>query len=300
MIHISFIQSVTADFGGFREVKHLLIIFSLYRFEFIKILIFTVFEMLNFVCLLTKQHLQEVLIFFNWKKSAAEAYRMLVKVYGDTAPIDKSCRKWFRRFKDGDFSNLQISLALDSQKNSKTKNSRHYSKKIRVKRKRSLQNHWGNSISPFCTIENHRNDSTRKLGALWTKTETLKGDFLLANSWFKNREKVFYIGLWLEMRSGYSTTLRRKNTTLSLVNCCHRPQHQHHDRTFMVRKSWSVSGGTKKVLFTMCCWNLTIPLWVIGIDYNWFVWAVHCRNTSKDMIKLFFFMTTLGHMSLKS
>jgi len=38
---------VTADFDGFREVKHLLIIFSLYRFEFhTKILIFTVFEML--------------------------------------------------------------------------------------------------------------------------------------------------------------------------------------------------------------------------------------------------------------
>jgi len=41
---------VIADFGGFREVKHLLIIFSLYRFEFhTKILIFTVFEMSNFV-----------------------------------------------------------------------------------------------------------------------------------------------------------------------------------------------------------------------------------------------------------
>jgi len=54
--------------------------------------------------LLTKQHLREVLIFcFNWKKSA-EAHRMLVEVYGDTAPTDKSCRKWFRRFKDGDFS----------------------------------------------------------------------------------------------------------------------------------------------------------------------------------------------------
>ena len=50
---------VTADFGGFREVKHLLIIFSLYRFEFhTKTLIFTVFEMSNFV--LTKQHLREV------------------------------------------------------------------------------------------------------------------------------------------------------------------------------------------------------------------------------------------------
>jgi len=29
---------------------------------------------------------------------------MLVEVYGDTAPTDKSCREWFRHFKDGDFS----------------------------------------------------------------------------------------------------------------------------------------------------------------------------------------------------
>jgi len=58
--------------------------------------------MSNFV--LTKQHLREVLIFcFNWKKSAAEVHRMLVEVYGDTAPTDKSCRE-FWRFKDGDFS----------------------------------------------------------------------------------------------------------------------------------------------------------------------------------------------------
>ena len=73
--------------------------------------------------------------------------------------------------------------------------------------------------------------------------------------------------------------------------------------TFMIRRSCSVSGGTKRVLFTMSCWNLAIPLWAIGIGYNWFVWAVHCEkngwNTSKDMIKLFFF-TTLGLMSLKS
>jgi len=59
--------------------------------------------MSNFV--LTKQHLREVLIFyFNWKKNATEAHRMLVEVYGDTAPTDKLCREWFRRFKDGDFS----------------------------------------------------------------------------------------------------------------------------------------------------------------------------------------------------
>ena len=38
------------------------------------------------------------------------------------------------------------------------------------------------------------------------------------------------------------------------------------------------------------------PLWVIG--YNWFDLVVHCekngRSTSKNMIKLFFFMTTFG------
>jgi len=84
---------VTADFGGFREIKHLLIKFSLYRFEFhTKTLIFIMFEMSNFM--LTKQHLREVLIFcFNWKKSAAEAYRMLVEVYGDITPTDKPYRE---------------------------------------------------------------------------------------------------------------------------------------------------------------------------------------------------------------
>jgi len=60
------------------------------------------FEISNFV--LIKQHLRKVLIFcFNWKKSAAEAHRMLVEVYGNTALTDKSCREWFRRF-NGDFS----------------------------------------------------------------------------------------------------------------------------------------------------------------------------------------------------
>jgi len=29
---------------------------------------------------------------------------MLVEVYGDTTPTHKSCREWFRRFKDGDFT----------------------------------------------------------------------------------------------------------------------------------------------------------------------------------------------------
>jgi len=106
------------------EKLNLLIIFSLYRFEFHTKMIFTVFEMSNFM--LTKQHLREVLIFcFNWKKSAAEAHRMLVpiEIYGDNVPIDKSYREWFRRFKDGDFSiEDKPRSGQRGQKNSKTKN----------------------------------------------------------------------------------------------------------------------------------------------------------------------------------
>jgi len=145
------------------------------------------------------------------------------------------------------------------------------------------------------------NDSkTRKLSAFWTETEKRwKVIFHLRTADSKTTEKRFFcIGLWLKMRSEYfTTTPRRKNTTLSPVNRCHRPQHQYHE-TFIIRRSCFVSDGTKRVLFTMSCWNLAIPLRVIGIGYNWFVWAMYCekkgRNTSKDMIKLFFFMTTLG------
>ena len=59
--------------------------------------------MSNFV--LTKQHSRKVLVFcFNWRKSAAEAHRMLVEVYDENAPTDKSLWEWFRRFMNGDFS----------------------------------------------------------------------------------------------------------------------------------------------------------------------------------------------------
>jgi len=81
------------------------------------------FEMSNFVL---TEHLREILIFcFNWKKSATESHQMLVEVYGNTAPTDKSCR--WKLSNDFDISRMEISalktsLALDSQKNSKTKN----------------------------------------------------------------------------------------------------------------------------------------------------------------------------------
>ena len=51
-----------------------------------------------------KRHLRELLIyFFNLKKSAAEAHRLLVEAYGDAALSERSCREWFQKFKNSEF-----------------------------------------------------------------------------------------------------------------------------------------------------------------------------------------------------
>ena len=51
-----------------------------------------------------KRHLRELLIyFFNLKKSAAEAHRLLVEAYDDVALSERSCREWFQKFKNGEF-----------------------------------------------------------------------------------------------------------------------------------------------------------------------------------------------------
>ena len=50
------------------------------------------------------RHLREVLIyFFNIKKSAAEAHRMLSEAYGEALMSERTCREWYQRFKNGDF-----------------------------------------------------------------------------------------------------------------------------------------------------------------------------------------------------
>ena len=48
--------------------------------------------------------MREILIyFFNLKKSAAEAHRLLVETYREAALSERSCREWFQKFKNGEF-----------------------------------------------------------------------------------------------------------------------------------------------------------------------------------------------------
>ena len=41
--------------------------------------------------------------YFNMKKSVAESDRILVEFYGEHALAERTCQKWFARFKSGDF-----------------------------------------------------------------------------------------------------------------------------------------------------------------------------------------------------
>ena len=51
-----------------------------------------------------KRHLRELLIyFFNLKKSASEALRLLVEAFGEVALSDGSCREWFQKLRNGEF-----------------------------------------------------------------------------------------------------------------------------------------------------------------------------------------------------
>ena len=50
------------------------------------------------------RHLRELSIyFFNLKKSAAEAHRLLVETYGEAALSEKSFREWFQKFRNDEF-----------------------------------------------------------------------------------------------------------------------------------------------------------------------------------------------------
>ena len=44
-----------------------------------------------------------LLHYFNMKKTTAESHRILVEVYGEHALAERTCQKWFARFKSGEF-----------------------------------------------------------------------------------------------------------------------------------------------------------------------------------------------------
>ena len=50
------------------------------------------------------RHTRMMLHYFDLKKiAAAAAVKLLVEAYGNCVPSERTCQKWFQRFKNGDY-----------------------------------------------------------------------------------------------------------------------------------------------------------------------------------------------------
>ena len=73
-----------------------------------------VFNMSKFIP--NKEYSRSALIFcFHLKKTAAESYLLLQEAYGEHAPSQNTCERWFRRFKSGDFDVIDKELGTTSK-----------------------------------------------------------------------------------------------------------------------------------------------------------------------------------------
>jgi len=77
---------------------------------------------------------------------------MLIEVYGDTAPTDKSCREWFRCFKDEDFS-VEDNPRSGQPKKFEDKELEALLEEDQSQTQEEFAELLGNSTSRFCTIE---------------------------------------------------------------------------------------------------------------------------------------------------
>ena len=81
-----------------------------------------------------KRHLRELFIyFFNLKKFAAETNRLLLETCGEAILSERSCRKWFQKFKNGEFVIEDKERSGRQKVCTKTGNLKHYWIKIRAK-----------------------------------------------------------------------------------------------------------------------------------------------------------------------
>ena len=92
-----------------------------------------------------------LLHYFNMKKNAAESHRILVEVHGEHALAQRTCQKWFARFKSGDFG-LEDEERPGQPKSLKMKNWKHYSMKIVANHKKSSQNLWESLKQTFQNV----------------------------------------------------------------------------------------------------------------------------------------------------
>ncbi|KAL6260860.1 hypothetical protein P5V15_008390 [Pogonomyrmex californicus] len=74
---------------------------------------------------ITKEHIRFSIHFaFHLKKNAAEATAMICAAYEENAVSHTTCKRWYQKFRQGDFS-LEDERVLDALKRLKRTNCKH-------------------------------------------------------------------------------------------------------------------------------------------------------------------------------
>ena len=152
--------------------------------------------MSNFVS--EKVFLRGVLLhYFNMKKSAAESHRILVEVYGEHALAERTCQRWFARFKS-DFG------LEDEERPGQPK-------KFKDEELEAL-------LDEDCCQTQEEPDTFRskEIGFhMNSSRETLKGGFACPKCcWNATKRSHFCIGLLLVMKNGSITTTPKSQKIL--------------------------------------------------------------------------------------
>ena len=96
---------------------------------------------------------------------------MLSSTYGEATLSERTCRKWFQPFKNGDFD-VDTGMAVEKRTFFKITNWRHYLLETRDKRKKNCRIIGSDLTSHFETPQSHGNDSeARKSGSVRAELE---------------------------------------------------------------------------------------------------------------------------------
>jgi len=172
---------------------------------------------------------------------------MLVEVYGDTAPTDKSCKEWFRRFKDGDFSvedkprSRQSKKFEDKELEALLKEDQSQTQEELAKSLGVTQQAVSVQLRTMGIIQKQGNWVPYEL-----KPRDVERRFFTCEQLIQRQQKKGFLHRIMTEDEKWIFYNKQEEKILRSINRCH--QHQHHGRTFMVRRSCSVSGETKRIL----------------------------------------------------
>jgi len=157
---------------------------------------------------------------------------MLVEVHGDTAPT-KSCREWFRRFKDGDFS------VEDKPRSGQPKNFEDKELEALLEENQShTQEELAKSLGitqQAVSVQLRAMEMIQKQGN-WVPYELKPRDverrFFTCEQLIQRQQRKDFLHRIVtgdEKWIFYDNPKKKKY--YATVNRCHRPQHQHHEHS---------------------------------------------------------------------